>query len=261
MRKRREDATEEALRNIGEGTFGSAKVATFKYLLKHTYNFLVVRDDERHFIDRLTWAKKLTLKELNSRLVDRGLLDSEEDFYFLSLEENFKLLRGNANERLYKAKVAGRRANFDRFDKREITPPKYVVDGQPRELDVGAEASSDGSLQGMGTSRGSITGRARVLRSLTEIGSLEQGDILICNSTDPGWTPVFLTIGGLVLETGGMLAHGSCLSREYGLPAVQVADATNLIPDGATITVDGDTGSVSVLDDEAAPEPAASAAS
>jgi pyruvate,water dikinase len=58
-----------------------------------------------------------------------------------------------------------------------------------------------------------------------------------------------------------MLAHGSCLSREYGLPAVQVADATNLIPDGATITVDGDTGSVSVVEGEAAPEPAASAAS
>jgi rifampicin phosphotransferase len=251
MRKRREDATEEVLANIRAKTFGSAKAEAFKFLLKHTYQFLVVRDDERHFIDRLTWAKKLTLMEVGNRLADRGLLERHEDMYFLSLEENFELLFGRAGERLTKAKIAGRRAHFDRFDKREVTPPKYIVAGRPEELDVGAEEGEDGSLQGIGTSRGSITGRARVLRSMTEIGSLEKGDILICNSTDPGWTPAFLTIGGLVLETGGMLAHGSCLSREYGLPAVQIANATNLIDDGTTITVDGDSGAVAVAENGA----------
>jgi phosphoenolpyruvate synthase/pyruvate phosphate dikinase len=74
-------------------------------------------------------------------------------------------------------------------------------------------------------------------------------EILVTNSTDPGWTPVFLVISGIVLETGGMLAHGSCLAREYGFPAVQVANAMRRIPDGATITVNGDTGEVTILDE------------
>jgi len=83
-----------------------------------------------------------------------------------------------------------------------------------------------------------------------EIGRVQKGDILVTNHTDPGWTPVFLVISGIVLETGGMLAHGSLLAREYGFPAVQIAGATELIPDGALITVDGDTGRVH-LEDEA----------
>lgn len=91
-------------------------------------------------------------------------------------------------------------------------------------------------------------GRARIVLDLGQIGTLEQGDILVTNSTDPGWTPVFAVISGLVLETGGMLAHGSCLSREYGLPAVTVANATRLIPDGATIIVDGGAGRVSLAE-------------
>ena len=81
------------------------------------------------------------------------------------------------------------------------------------------------------------------------IGTLEQGDILVTNSTDPGWTPVFSLIGGLVLETGGMLSHGACLSREYNLPAVTIADAAKRIRDGAWVTLDGDTGELQVLDE------------
>jgi pyruvate,water dikinase len=246
MRRTREEATEEVFENIGKKFLGSIKVEALKFLLKHTYAFLVVRDDERWIIDRLTWAKKLTLKEVGRRLFERGLIEREDDFYFLSLEENWELLKGGGNGRLVKAKIAGRRENFDRFDRREAVPSKYIVGGQPVELDVEAEGSEDGSLLGMGTSRGSVTGKARVLHSMGEIGTIEKGDILVCNSTDPGWTPVFLSIGGLVLETGGMLAHGSCLSREYGLPAVQVANATKLIPDGALITVDGGTGAVTI---------------
>ena len=62
-------------------------------------------------------------------------------------------------------------------------------------------------------------------------------------------TPVFSLIGGLVLETGGMLSHGACLSREYNLPAVTIADAAKRIRDGAWVTLDGDTGELQVLDE------------
>jgi rifampicin phosphotransferase len=107
-------------------------------------------------------------------------------------------------------------------------------------------SDTTGGLTGVGTSRGQITAHARVVPSLQQIGKVKDGDILITHSTDPGWTPVFTLLSGIVLETGGALAHGSLLAREYGFPAVQLADAMELIPDGATITIDGDTGTVTI---------------
>jgi pyruvate,water dikinase len=94
-----------------------------------------------------------------------------------------------------------------------------------------------------------------VIGTQAKLGTLAKGDILVTNATDPGWTPAFLLISGLVLETGGMLAHGSCISREYGIPAVQVTDAMSLIEDGSTIEVNGDTGEVRVLAGPGEPVP------
>jgi rifampicin phosphotransferase len=74
---------------------------------------------------------------------------------------------------------------------------------------------------------------------------LAQGEILVAPSTDPGWTPLFLTAGGLVMETGGAMSHGAIVAREYGIPAVVgVAEATERIRAGQRITVDGGTGTV-----------------
>jgi len=116
---------------------------------------------------------------------------------------------------------------------------------------AGHAPPDDGALRGLGTSRGEVSGRARVVRSMHEIGRVEKDDILVCNSTDPGWMPVFPMIKGLVLETGGMLAHGACLSREYGLPAVQLRNAIALIEDGAHIRINGDNGTIHVITEAA----------
>ncbi|MEV4088851.1 PEP-utilizing enzyme, partial [Nonomuraea fuscirosea] len=91
-----------------------------------------------------------------------------------------------------------------------------------------------------------VTGVARVV--LDPIGAhLEPGEILVCPSTDPGWTPLFLTAGGLVMEMGGAMSHGSVVAREYGIPAVVgVADATHRITSGQKITVDGAAGTVTL---------------
>ena len=124
--------------------------------------------------------------------------------------------------------------------------------------EASADGDGSGGLRGTGTSRGTVTGPARVVPDLKEFGRLKKGDILICNATDPGWASVFALIGGLVMETGGMLAHGSCLSREYGLPAVTLPNAIQRIPDGATITVVGDTGEITI--DDAAEDTAVPAA-
>jgi rifampicin phosphotransferase len=227
---------------------GFAKIRIFKLVLHHVYRFLQVRDDERHYIDRITWSKKKALLEISRRLIDRGVLDNPDDYFFLSKQELYELLNGRRDDRLTRAKIAGRRANFERFDKKLVIPPAFLQCGERIDLEQKSDINvkTDGVLRGLGTSRGTISGPARIIKSLEEIGRIKQGDILVCQATDPGWTPVFLVIAGLVLETGGMLAHGSCLSREYGLPAVQLRNAMNLITEGAMITVDGETGSVTV---------------
>jgi len=96
-----------------------------------------------------------------------------------------------------------------------------------------------GALAGTPASAGSINGVARVV--LDPVGAhLEPGEILVAPSTDPGWTPLFLTASALVMEMGGANSHGAVVAREYGIPAVVgVADATRGIVTGQRITVDG----------------------
>jgi phosphohistidine swiveling domain-containing protein len=90
-----------------------------------------------------------------------------------------------------------------------------------------------------------VAGRARVILEPSG-ASLQPGEILVAPSTDPGWTPLFLTAGGLVMEMGGAMSHGAVVAREYGIPAVVgVPDATERIATGERITVDGSTGTIS----------------
>lgn len=100
-------------------------------------------------------------------------------------------------------------------------------------------------IQGLGISPGVVTGPARVLRQISAAGALKPGEILVARATDPGWTPLFLVAGGLVLEQGGLLSHGAVVAREYRVPAVSnVPGATNRLRDGQVLTVDGSRGLV-----------------
>lgn len=170
-----------------------------------------------------------------------------------------------SNRALPNAKIALRRRDCERMLAHEARLPKYLKGTRRIDLDAApGEAAVGNALRGIPTSIGKVTGTARVVKALKDIGCVQPGDILVVNATDPGWGPVFVTIGGIVPETGGMLSHASCLAREYGLPAVQLAGAVKLTPDGATITVDGDSGVVTIvrsnddLDEESESKPARS---
>ena len=104
-----------------------------------------------------------------------------------------------------------------------------------------------GTLTGTAASAGTVTGVARVVLDPVD-ARLEPGEILVAPSTDPGWTPLFLTAGGLVMEMGGANSHGAVVAREYGIPAVVgVAGATREIATGMRVTVDGAAGVVRVV--------------
>src|SRR6185436_10993090 len=120
--------------------------------------------------------------------------------------------------------------------------------GTDAELALATGSNVAGDLHGATASPGRVTGVARVI--LSPVGAyLEPGEILVAPSTDPGWTPLFLTAGGLVMEMGGMMSHGAVVAREYGIPAVVgVAGATEQITNGQQVTLDGSAGTVVLAD-------------
>jgi pyruvate,water dikinase len=172
-------------------------------------------------------------------LAAAGRLERADDGFFLSWPE----LRAAVAGADFRAQVQQRRAAYDQELRRRHVPRLLLSDGTEPSLPAGESSGTE--LRGTPASAGQVTGRARVI--LDPSGArLEPGDILVAPSTDPGWTPLFLSAAGLVMEMGGAMSHGAVVAREYGIPAVVgVAGASEHIQDGETITVDGSQGTVS----------------
>jgi pyruvate,water dikinase len=110
---------------------------------------------------------------------------------------------------------------------------------------------NDKELKGFAACSGVVEGTARVVKSVAEIGRIQQGDILVCQVTNPTWSPIFQKIGAAVSDIGGSMSHMAIVAREYGLPAVVgTGNATTKIKDGQRIRVDGGRGVVTILEDE-----------
>jgi pyruvate,water dikinase len=180
---------------------------------------------------------------VGEELAKAGRLESAEDIFFISLPEARSVLAG----RDLRSVVRDRRADYENELKRRHVPRVLLSDGTEPAGETGDTLrTSDGILQGAPASGGVVTGLARVILDPNG-ASLEPGEILVAPSTDPGWTPLFLTAGGLVMEMGGAMSHGAVVAREYGIPAVVgVPDATGRIITGQQIAVDGSTGTITV---------------
>jgi phosphohistidine swiveling domain-containing protein len=178
-------------------------------------------------------------------LFDRGLLDDPEDVFFLTLDE----FTGEPTGRLREL-AAERKANHERYLGLDL-PPVWAGNPTPIVL-TPDEGPRNGErvrrLTGIGVVGEKVTGRARVVSDPSEV-DLEPGDILVCSTTDPSWTPLFMLADALVIDTGGQMSHGAIVARELGVCCViNTVTGTRDIPDGATIIVDGSTGVVEILD-------------
>ena len=205
-------------------------------MVRLTRRYLQLREDQRYLFDRLLFALKKNLQRQGVQLFGP---QGQERVAYLYLEELRAVQEGALEPEAGLALAKERKKQWDEYQ--NAPPPPVFLKGQ-ESLET---EKQDHLLRGLGISAGVHTGRVRILRSPEEAERLEPGDILVTTATDPGWTPLFLVAGAVVLELGSMLSHGAVLAREYGLPAVVNVNGlhSNLV-DGQKITVDGTRGVV-----------------
>jgi phosphoenolpyruvate synthase/pyruvate phosphate dikinase len=222
---------------------GERKADETKRMIDRVRTFSGYREYPKYGIIRRYFVYKKALMEEAERLVAAGVLREKEDIFFLTVDQLHEVARTNAvdDPLITRAKQA-----FSAYE--TLTPPRvFTSEGEVISGTYGRDDVPPGALTGLAVSGGTIEGRARVILDLAD-ADLEPGDILVTSFTDPGWTPVFLAIKGLVTEVGGLMTHGAVIAREYGLPAVVgVEHATGLIRDGQQIRVHGTDGYVEPL--------------
>ncbi len=198
---------------------------------------------------RVIHEVRLAFDELGRRMTELGHLDAPKDIYMLLEDEIDAFVDDPAS---FSDTIKTRKADFAELFKLE---PPFIVKGScpplsewVRKDDIAIESIAVGDvLNGVACSPGTVTGTARVILDPNDPMALEPGDILVTQNTDPSWTPLFLAAGAVVVNVGAVASHASIVSRELGIPCVaSVADASRRIPDGATITVDGAAGTVTI---------------
>ncbi|KAE8762258.1 PEP/pyruvate-binding domain-containing protein, partial [Georgenia thermotolerans] len=234
------------------GRRGRLRGRVVRYGLRRARAAAGLREQPKFALVLVLAALRRQVAQVGAALAAAGRIATAEDVFFLDLAEARVGLRGADLHEV----VAERRRTYERETRRRHVPRVLLSDGTDVEAALAAEVAAaggaaPGTLTGAPASPGTVTGPARVV--LEPAGArLEPGEILVAPSTDPGWTPLFLTAGALVMEMGGAMSHGAVVAREYGIPAVvSVPEATARIRTGDTVTVDGSAGVVTL----GAPEP------
>ncbi|MDP9077846.1 MAG: phosphoenolpyruvate synthase [Bacteroidota bacterium] len=222
---------------------GEQKAKETKEMIDLIRNFVGYREYPKYgIVNRFFVYKQALLKEIE-QLVQANVIRDKEDAWYLTFEELREMVRTHKPDNQL---ISKRRDEHKIFEK--LTPPRVIT--SEGEIITGRykhENLPSGAIAGLAVSSGVIEGRARVILNM-EDADLEDGDILVTSFTDPSWTPLFVSIKGLVTEVGGLMTHGAVIAREYGLPAVVgVENATRMIKDGQRIRVNGTEGYVEIL--------------
>ena len=243
------------------GNYPQAVRDQFDILLKAAEEGTILSEDHGFWIDFSSTARvRKVFVEFGRRFAEAGVVEEPGDVFHLTLDEISETAEQlpNLDRRNL---VARRKAEMERFGRMQPppalgTPPPGPPPDNPVNRAMGKffggppqPPGEAGVLRGNPGSPGVVRGRARVLRSLPEGNNgLEEGDILVAETTAPPWTPLFATAAAVVTDTGGILSHCAVVAREYRIPAVVgAAMATATIRDGQTVEVDGDKGVVRIL--------------
>jgi pyruvate,water dikinase len=215
----------------------------FRLAVRNAARYAQEREATKAALVRALFESRRALNELAARHnIDR------DDIYLLSESELDAALRDPG---LFETQIADRRQQ--RADLQGRQPPFWFENELPdpstwpRRSDTATISRASGTLQGLGVSSGTVTGRARVILDPNDPTDLEADEILIAPQTDPAWTPLFLGAAGVIVEHGAIMSHAAIVARELGIPAVVGIDrATSQIPTGARVTIDGTTGTVAI---------------
>ena len=195
---------------------------------------------------------------MGKKLVDAGRVDQLDDVLFLRYNE-LRMLIGNADAIDARGLVAQRRAERDAAKKVHprdwvgtVTPSQlafpYLVNWGYPERFHRQESDDATRIEGIAGSPGTVEGTARVVMTTDEFDQVRDGDILVCQMTNPAWVVLFTKIRGLVTEAGGTVSHPAVVAREFGIPAVVgTTNAGDRIKTGDRIRVNGTTGVVEIL--------------
>ncbi len=234
---------QDLLQRLKQLPRGKSKAKKTRRMIRVLRNFSGYREYPKYAVMKRFQIYKTALMSEAVRLVHKGVIHNKEDVYYLSFDEFRDAVREN---HLDYGLITSRKADYAIFEK--MTPPRIMTsDGEVVVGEYSKTNMPQNALAGIPVSSGVIEGRARVILKMSD-AQIEEGDILVTSFTDPSWTPLFVSIKGLVTEIGGMNTHGAVITREYGLPAVVgVENATQLIKDGQRIRVNGSEGYVEIL--------------
>jgi len=237
------DRERELLARLRALPDGERKADETEAMIDRVRTFIGYREYPKYGMVSRYFVYKQALLEEAERLVRAGVLREKDDIFFLRFEELHDVVR---TRQVDDDLIRQRKEAFRSYQ--ALTPPRVLTsDG---ETVAGAYRRDDlpaGALVGLPVSAGTVEGRARVILDMAEADP-EPGDILVTAHTDPSWSPLFVTVSGLVTEVGGLMTHGAVIAREYGLPAVVgVEHATQVIQDGQRIRVNGTYGYIEIL--------------
>jgi len=234
---------------IAKGWVGRLKMAIFDHVLGLVRRYMPLREDQRFYWQETLAAIRELFLLIGDRLVAAGLLKDRREVFFATKDEiEAYVMKGRGSFPNYD-EVRSREGEFRQFQgEHEIAPhltyPAFLVGNRPLDVSEGREQV----LIGRPVSPGLKQGPVKVVITPRQFNKVRAGDIMVTKSTDPGWTPIFGLLGGLIMESGGQLSHGAVVAREYGLPAVAgIAGATRLLHDGQVVLLDGLAGTVTVV--------------
>jgi len=243
-----EAAVEPLARAVARTRGGWLKARLVRAAARRVREVAGLRESPKFLIVRLLGLLRAGLLENGQTLVAEGVLAQADDLFFLTLPELRALAAGES--RSWQALVAARRERYAREQKRRQVPRLLLSDGHAfydGMLPSADEKVEEEVLVGSAVSPGVVEGMVRVVLDPHGV-QLAPGEILVCPGTDPAWTPLFLPAGGLVMEVGGLMTHGSVVAREYGIPAVAgVHEATTRLKTGQRVRVDGTAGRVEIV--------------
>jgi len=249
--RQRVSTEKETLRELKKwtGRIVPVRASLFKQILRYTRAYMVLRENQQFVMGRTFPLIRKNLLHIGEQLSDRGLLDSPFEAFFLTQPELKKgaasLLKRNEidiGHRIHQFGVFNELNAPILYDTKDVKCIKKALHTAVGGKDRGK------NLVGVGVSPGTYQGPAKVMLCAADLHLFEPGEVLVCSTTNPAWTPVFPLAGAVVTDVGGMLSHGAVVAREYKTPAVLGTEsATVRIKTGDIVSVDGRKGKVKIV--------------